>query len=98
MNFASELSGDNAIARIQDRAAAYWTRQLQARLIASLNGVLADNVANDSGDMVFDATGESDSSFQAVHVIDAAHTLGDKMSDLSRHWNAQRHVQDRAKE
>ncbi len=54
MNLASELSGDDALARIQSRASAYWTRQTQRRLIASLNGVLADNVANDGGDMVLD--------------------------------------------
>lgn len=83
MNLASELSGSNAIARIQDRATAYWTRQLQSRLIASLNGVLADNQANSSGDMVFDATGEASPAFSATHVIDAAHTLGDRMSDLA---------------
>jgi len=82
MNLASELSGDNAIARIQDRAAAYWTRQLQSRLIASLNGILSDNQVNHGADMVFDATSESNPAFGAAHVIDAAHTMGDRMSDL----------------
>lgn len=85
MNLASELSGDDALARIQNRAAAYWTRQLQRRLIVSLNGILADNVANDSGDMVEDIsalTGGAEK-FSASAVIEAAGTLGDAMRDLS---------------
>jgi hypothetical protein len=79
MNLASEISGDNALARIQGRVSAYWDRQLQSRLIASLKGILADNVANDSGDMVHAAG----AAFSASHVIDAAGTLGDAMSALT---------------
>jgi len=84
MNFASELSGSDALARIQDRAAAYWSRQLQRRLVASLNGILADNVANDDGDMRVDITAESGDAakFSAAAVIDAAGTLGDSMRDI----------------
>jgi len=78
MNLASELAGSDALQRIQSRATAYWTRQLQRRLIASLNGVLADNIANDGGDMLFTASG----AFGATAVIDAAATLGDAMRDL----------------
>ena len=52
MNLASELSGDDALQRIRSRTVAYWERQLQRRLIASLNGIIADNVANDGSDMV----------------------------------------------
>lgn len=78
MNLASELAGDDALARIQDRVSEYWTRQLQRRLIATLNGVLADNIANDAGDMLHTASG----AFGAAAVIDAAATLGDAMRDL----------------
>lgn len=85
MNLASELSGDDAIARIQDRAAEYWTRQVQRRLIASLNGILADNVANDAGDMVLDISAETGAAavFSASAVIDAAGTLGDQMGAVA---------------
>lgn len=83
MNLASELSGSDAIARIQARAEAYWTRQLQARLIASLSGILADNVATDSGDLLYDATATGNTGFSASNVIEAAGTLGDRMRDLS---------------
>jgi hypothetical protein len=84
MNLASELAGDNALARIQDRVTAYWTRQVQRRLIATLNGILADNVANDGGDMLLDIstlTGD-DAKFSAGAVIAAAGTLGDRMGEV----------------
>lgn len=85
MNLASELSGDDALTRIQERAAAYWTRQVQRRLIASLNGILADNVANDAGDMVLDITGAAGAAaeFATAAVIDAAGTLGDQMGSVA---------------
>lgn len=84
MNLASELAGDDANARIESRVAAYWSRQAQRRLIATLKGILADNVANDAGDMVEDiSAAEGDASkFSAAAVIDAAGTLGDSMRDL----------------
>lgn len=85
MNLASELSGDDALQRIQERAAAYWTRQTQRRLIASLNGILADNVANNAGDMVLDITGAAGAAaeFATEAVIDAAGTLGDQMGNVA---------------
>lgn len=85
MNLASELAGDDAVARIQSRAAAYWTRQLQRRLVASLTGVLLGNVASNAGDMVSDISGGTGDAakFSAAAVIDAAGTLGDSMRDLS---------------
>ncbi len=85
MNLASELSGSDALKRIQDRASAYWLRYSQRHLIASLNGVLGDNAANDSGDMVNDisAAAGAAANFGAAAVIDTAGTLGDSMRDLS---------------
>lgn len=88
MSLASELSGDDALPRIQARATAYWDRQIQRRLVASLNGIYADNVANDSGDMVRNIAGTLnsdvtvDTRFNATAVIEAAATLGDAMRDL----------------
>lgn len=54
MSLASELSGSEALLRIQSRVSAYWDRQWEKRLIASLMGVLYSNVANNGGDMVND--------------------------------------------
>lgn len=89
MNLASEIAGSDALSRIQNRVAAYWARQMQSRLIASLNGVLADNVANDSSDMVVDVAAEATGSQSAAtkmsvtNVIAAAYTLGDAMRDVT---------------
>lgn len=84
MNLASELSGSDALARIQDRVAAYWQREAQRRLIASLTGIMADNAANDSGDMVVDISAQSGAlaNFSAGAVIDACATMGDSMRDM----------------
>lgn len=85
MNLASELSGSDALARIQTRASAYWGRQAQRRLIASLNGILLGNVASNAGDMVLDisaGTGAA-SKFSAAAVIDACGTLGDGMNGMT---------------
>ena len=84
MNLASELAGSSAINRIQDRATAYWDRQLQKRLSFSLMGIKASNIAKNAGDMVLDISGQTGdkSKFSAVAVIDAIGTLGDSLGDV----------------
>jgi hypothetical protein len=85
MNLASELAGANAIERITERAAAFWARQGQRRLVATLAGVLGDNVANDASDMVVNisaAVGAA-AKFSAGAVIDTAGTLGDGMRGVT---------------
>lgn len=84
MSLASELSGDNPLEALQGRVSAYWDRQFEKRLIASLLGVLASNVANNSADMVIDISAASGAAadFSAEAVIDAAATLGDKLDDV----------------
>jgi hypothetical protein len=54
MSLASELSGSDALVRVQSRVQDYWDRQWEKRLISSLIGVLYSNVANNGGDMVLD--------------------------------------------
>jgi hypothetical protein len=84
MSLASELSGDNALIRIQSRINAYWDRQWEKRLISSLKGVLYSNVASNSGDMVNDISGLTGSlaNFNGAEVINTALTLGDRLSDV----------------
>lgn len=84
MNLASEIAGDDALAKIQSRVVAYWDRQLQKRLVASLRGIMADNIASFDGDMVLDISAETGAAgvFGAEAVIDATGTLGDSMSNL----------------
>lgn len=84
MNLASELAGSDAMNRIQERVTAYWNRQLQRRLVSTLNGIIADNVANSAGDMVLDISAEvgAAADFSPAAVIDATGTLGDAMGSV----------------
>lgn len=81
MDLIGELSGSEPLQHIRNRFGTYWARQYQRRLIASLKGLLADNIANDSGDMVVDisaASGEA-ARFNSTAAIDAAATMGDAL-------------------
>ena len=83
-DLASELAmGGTAMEAVRARTDRYFARQWQRRLIAATNGVLADNVENDSGDMVIDVASESVSGqgattrFSQDNFIEAAFTMGD---------------------
>lgn len=95
MSLASELSGSDALVRVQSRIQAYWDRQWEKRLIASLMGVLYSNVANNTGDMVNDIHALAGTvtlpgttvtvpanQFNGQSVIDTAVTLGDRLADV----------------
>jgi len=88
-DLASELAmGSRAMDQIRARVDAYWLRQWQRRLIASCNGVLADNVANNSGDMVINVAVEATASqtattkFNRDTFTDAVYTMGDAADAL----------------
>ncbi|HAD31531.1 MAG: phage coat protein [Alteromonadaceae bacterium] len=89
-DLASEIAmGPKAMDHIRSRTDTYFQRQWQRRLIASANGVLADNVANDSGDMVVsvaaEATGSvtADTRFNRDVFTEAVYTMGDASAALS---------------
>ncbi len=81
------LAGADPMEAIADRVAAYWARRLQAAFVATMNGVIADNVANDSGDYENDISGASFidgvTNFSAEAIIDTAVTMGDSMDVLT---------------
>lgn len=88
-DLASELAmGSRAMDQIRARVDAYWLRQWQRRLIASCNGILADNVANNSGDMVINVAAEATASqtattkFNRNTFTDAVYTMGDAADAL----------------
>jgi len=78
-DLAAELAGSDPMERIRARVSAYWNRQFQKSLVASIQGVFADNVAADSSDMVHDITGEAgtDAQISADAILEAGQTLGD---------------------
>lgn len=88
-DLAKALSGDDPMRAIGDLVAAYWVRKQQDLLISVLKGVIADNVAANSGDMVKDVAIEAGNSAVAANligpeaVIDAATTMGDAANRLS---------------
>lgn len=85
-DLAAILAGADPMEAIANRVAAYWTRRLQAAFIATWNGVIADNAANDSGDYINDISGASFTdgvtNFSAEAFLDAAQTMGDSQEDL----------------
>lgn len=85
-DLTGQLSGDDPQGAIASRVAAYWTRQYQRLVIASIRGVIADNIANDGGDMVTNistAGAVTDANrFSAEAFIDAVQTMGDQGESL----------------
>ncbi len=89
-DLASELAmGGSAMDAIRAKTDMYFQRQWQRRLIAAVNGVMADNVANDDGDMVYDIASESvagqsaSTRFSRDAFIEAAFTMGDRVDGVT---------------
>ncbi len=79
MDLVSELAGASPLQHVRNRFGEYWVRQQNRRLIATCVGVMADNIANDGGDMVIDISGQAGAAgiFGANAFIDAAYTAGE---------------------
>lgn len=86
-DLARILAGADPMESIASRVSYYWTRRLQAAFIATWNGIIADNVANDAGDYVNDVSGagfiDGVTNFTAEAFLDTAVTMGDSMEDLT---------------
>lgn len=74
-DLAAAIAGDDPIQRFADNVSDYWVRRQQAIVIASLDGVFADNLANDSGDMIY--TQPASGVFTDAGYIQACGTLGE---------------------
>jgi hypothetical protein len=85
-DLTAALAGADPMNAIASRVADYWNRRLQAIFVATWNGVIADNVANDAGDYENDISGgafiDGVTNFSAEAFLDAAVTMGDSMEDL----------------
>lgn len=89
-DLASELAmGGTAMESIKARTDRYFARQWQRRLIASSRGLIADNVANNDGDMVHDvaadavASQSADTRFSQDAFVEAAYTMGDMVDGVT---------------
>lgn len=90
-DLAGELAGSDPMTVIGGRVADYWTRQYQKMLINILEGVFADNVTNDGGDLILDIASEDFDNettpenflMDGSAIIDAAQLLGDAKSKFT---------------
>lgn len=89
MDLARELALQDPVAAITGRIGGYWATDDEQRLIASLLGVLADNKANDAGDMLIDVATDAAGAVTDAEriggerVIDALQTLGDHKNSIT---------------
>lgn len=68
------LAGEDPGKVIADRQTDYWQRAMKKVVLATLAGVLADNIANDSSDMIRD----TNATIADTDLIDAAYLHGDQ--------------------
>ena len=86
-DLTADLAGSDPMQRVKNRTGTFWMRQWQRRTIKSLIGVYADNVANDSSDMVNDISGATNADITSATVFSrsaftsAAFTSGDHFDD-----------------
>lgn len=90
MDFARELGlvGMDPLSEIVNKVGAWWATQIEKRVISTVTGIIADNVANDSSDMVVDiysdvASPAATNIISAEAVLDAKQTMGDHAEQLS---------------
>lgn len=90
MDLAVEIGALDPVQAITGRVGKYWAVNSEKRLIQSLRGVMLDNIANDSADMVVSVgtveTGASPTAAKMISgslVVDACATLGDLGATLN---------------
>lgn len=81
-DLTSVLAGSDPLKTIINRQTDYWQRANKLVLLNILKGVIADNVANDSSDMVL-TTGAS---IVETDAIDAAYLMGDQADKFTTWW------------
>lgn len=88
MDLTRELALMDPLSAITSKIGQYWATQIQKRVVAASDGIIADNIAADSGDMVVNiysdiATPLAGNIISAEAIIDVQQTMGDHMSVLS---------------
>lgn len=76
---AVQFSGSSPLQSAIDRVNTYWAQAYDLMAVATLQGVIAENIANDSGDLVNDISGAGGAAAQFGDdgVIDAQALLGE---------------------
>ena len=78
MTLAQALAADDPWARIAARLDTFWARQAERRVVATVRGIYADNVAANGGDMVHDSA-----TVDEAALIDAILTMGDAFGEIT---------------
>ncbi len=84
--FAMEMQKNDATRAVSDKVGLFWINNYQGAMLAALEGVELDNVANDASDMVHDVF--EDSATPTTGLIDhevfvtARNTMGDSWGSL----------------
>ena len=73
-------SGEDPMQVLADQVGDYWSVQISKYLVSCAMGILADNVANDSGSML---VGDGSANIDVPDFIDAQQTMGDRMANLN---------------
>lgn len=76
------IAGDDPQRIIVSRQSNYWQRAHKLTILAMLKGIIADNVANDAGDLVLD----TNTTIADTDLIDAAYLMGDRADDFTTVW------------
>lgn len=87
-DLAAELAGADPMKAIASKVANYWTIQEQKIALAALDGVFADNDANDDGDLINDIANEDVDTDEAEEldgdaILDSKQLLGDAKDKLT---------------
>jgi hypothetical protein len=84
MDLTAALFSPDPVAAIRTQVATYWLHRYQAYIVSVCAGITLANIANSSGDMVFDATGASGAAamMSLDNVLQAKQTMGDTAGAL----------------
>lgn len=82
MDLNAILAADDPLRLIVQRQANYWQRASKRTILSMLNGIVADNVANDAGDLVRD----TNATIATTDIIDAALLMGDRADEFTTIW------------
>ncbi len=78
-DLVSAFAGDDPLAMVSSRVSTYWANQLEKMMVSTIEGVLADSIANHGSDLVHTAA----STIGSEDILDAAALMGDADDRLS---------------
>jgi hypothetical protein len=88
MDLAVDLYGSDPLLQLQGQLAKYWMGVRQKRLLSTIQGLIADSLANWGGDLLVDRSGVAYATLTDAQligsdaIIDAAARMGDRSRDL----------------